>query len=391
MKELELLLKAKREEPTTVSIEVIDSWLKGGFLLAGLFANLKRLFTQKMWLMFTSISSISVVIIMAIAQLSSAPSVAPTKSKPLQNKDSNNHSLPEAPVQTPIMSRPHLQQVRELPMTPIRTLAINALPSTGAFKLIEPTQNAAPQTLANNDTTQFFDRIDVNGSISFTLVNGSTCSLSNQLKDGMEAASFNYTIKNGILFLEGVPENDATVLVITVPDLRKIKINGFCNIVTPQPFNATTLELEVNGFVKLDLDLNVKDLELDLNGENSGKIRINSDNLELEINGVNDLEVSFLVKQSWIDINGLGKLKFSGSTRSAIMAINGENKFDGEAFSSEELYLKVSGVNQKIETTVYEKLDVEISGSNNVIIQGSPKEVKQIVAPGAKLRFYGHK
>jgi hypothetical protein len=387
MKDLDLLLKAKREEPTTVSIEAIDSWLNSGILLIGLFATLKRLFTQKMWLMFTSISSISVVIMMAIAQFSSAPSVAPIKSKPLQNKVSNNHLLPEAPVQTQIMSSPHLQQVRELAMTPIRTLATNALPSTTAFKLIEPSPNAAPQTMVNNDTTQFFDRIDVNGSISFTLVNGPTCSVSNLLKDGMEAASFNYTIKNGILFLEGVPENDATVLVITVPDLRKIKINGFCNIVTPQPFNATTLELEVNGFVKLDLDLNVKDLELDLNGENSGKIRINSDNLELEINGVNDLEVVFMVKQSWIDINGLGKLKFSGSTRSAIMAINGENKFDGEAFSSEELYLKVSGVNQKIETTVYEKLDVEISGSNNVIIQGSPKEVKQIVAPGAKLRL----
>jgi hypothetical protein len=340
-----------------------------------------------MWFMFTSISSISVVIMMAIAQFSSAPSVAPIKSKPLQNKVSNNHLLPEAPVQTQIMSSPHLQQVKELAMTPIRTLATNALPSTTAFKLIEPSPNTAPQTMVNNDTTQFFDRIDVNGSISFTLVNGPTCSVSNLLKDGMEAASFNYTIKNGILFLEGVPENDATVLVITVPDLRKIKINGFCNIVTPQPFNSTAFELEVNGFVKLDLDLNVKDLELDLNGENSGKIRINSDNLELEINGVNDLEVVFMVKQSWIDINGLGKLKFSGSTRSTIMEINGQNKFDGEAFTSEELILKVTGIDQKIETTVYEKLDVEISGSNNVIIQGAPKEVKQNVAPSAKLRL----
>jgi hypothetical protein len=387
MKDLDLLLKAKREEPTTVSIEVIDSWLKSGILLIGLFALLKRLFTKKMWLMFTSISSISVVIMMAIAQFSSAPSVAPTKSKPLQNKVSNNHLLPEVPVQTQIMSSPHLQQVRELAMTSIRTLATNALPSTTAFKLIESTPNAATQTMANNDTTQFFDRIDVNGGISFTLLNGPTCSVSNLLKDGMEAESFNYTIKNGILFLEGVPENDATVLVITVPDLRKIKINGFCNIVTPQPFNSTALELEVNGFVKLDLDLNVKDLELDLNGENSGKIRINSDNLELEINGVNDLEILFMVKQSWIDINGLGKLKFSGSTRSTIMEINGQNKFDGEAFTSEELILKVSGINQKIETTVYEKLDVEISGSNNVIIQGAPKEVKQNVAPSAKLKL----
>jgi hypothetical protein len=70
-----------------------------------------------------------------------------------------------------------------------------------------------------------------------------------------------------------------------------------------------------------------------------------------------------------------------------MMAINGENKFDGEALSSEELYLKVSGIHQKIETTVYEKLDVEISGSNYVIIQGAPKEVKQNEAPSAKLKL----
>lgn len=131
----------------------------------------------------------------------------------------------------------------------------------------------------------------------------------------------------------------------------------------------------------------MKELELDLNGENTGKISVNSDNFELKINGVNDLKVLFMVKQSWIDINGLGKLKFSGSARSTIMEINGENKFDGEAFSSEELYLKVSGIQQKIETTVFEKLDVEISGSNNVIIQGDPKTVIQEVAPTSKLKL----
>jgi Putative auto-transporter adhesin, head GIN domain len=88
-----------------------------------------------------------------------------------------------------------------------------------------------------------------------------------------------------------------------------------------------------------------------------------------------------------LDINGLGKFKFGGSSHATMMEINGQNKFDGEAFTSEELILKVTGIDQKIETTVYEKLDVEISGSNNVIIQGAPKEVKQNVAPSAKLKL----
>jgi hypothetical protein len=387
MKDLDLLLKAKREEPTTVSIEVIDSWLKGGFVLVGLFAILKRLFTQKMWLMFTSISSITLVTILTFFHFSRPQAdtfkkdkLAKTPVQVVESKQINPNVLAPHKNEAPMG---HNEEV----LTKMPQAIPNLRTQNADLKLLEPKQNTAPQQMATNDTTKYFDRIDVNGSISFTLVNGPICSVSNLLNDGMEAESFNYTIKNGILFLDGVPENDATVLVITVPDLRKIKINGFCNIVTPQPFNATTLELEVNGFVKLDLDLNVKDLELELNGENSGKIRINSDKLELEINGVNDLEVSFLVKQSWIDINGLGKFKFGGSSNATMMEINGQNKFNGEDFTSEELILKVSGINQKIETTVSKELDVDISGSNNVIIQGSPKEVKQNVAPSAKLKL----
>ena len=387
MKDLDLLLKAKREEPTTVSIEVIDSWLKSGILLVGLFATLKRLFTKKMWLMFTSISSISVVIMMAIAQFSSAPSVAPIKSKPLQNKVSNNHSLPEAPIQTPIMSSPLIQQVRELAMTPIRTLATNALPLTSAFKLIEPTPNAAPQTMANNDTTQFFDRIDVNGIVHFTLVKGTNCTVNNMVsvKDGGDV--FKYSVKHGTLFLEGIAEGAASELIITVPDLKKIETNGICEIITQTTFNATELNLKFNGETQLNLDLNVKDLEIDINGNNNGKLQIQSQALDLTINGLNDMEVFCVADRSWLDINGLGKFKFGGSSHATMMEINGQNKFDGEAFTSEEMILKVTGIDQKIETTVYEKLDVEISGSNNVIIQGAPKEVKQNVAPSAKLKL----
>jgi hypothetical protein len=88
-----------------------------------------------------------------------------------------------------------------------------------------------------------------------------------------------------------------------------------------------------------------------------------------------------------MDINGLGKLEFRGSSHSSMMEINGQNKFNGEAFTSDELILKVTGINQKIETTVSKELDVDISGSNNVIIHGSPIEVKQNVAPTSKLKM----
>ena len=218
MKDLELLLKAKREEPTTVSIEVIDSWLKGGFVLVGLFATLKRLFTQKMWLMFTSISSITLVTILTFSHFSRPQADTFKKDKLektpvqiLESKQVNPTVLALNEIEVPIM---HNKEV----LTKMPQAIPNLRAQNTDLKLLEPKQNTAPQQMATNDTTKYFDRIDVNGSISFTLVNGPACSVSNLLKDGIEAESFNYTIKNGILFLDGVPENDAPVLVITVPN-----------------------------------------------------------------------------------------------------------------------------------------------------------------------------
>jgi hypothetical protein len=261
--------------------------------------------------------------------------------------------------------------------------------STQNLDLIQlaPQQNTSLSTEVKSDSSTYFDRIDVNGSISFTLINGEVCAVSNLLQNGMEADALSYTIKNGTLFLEGVPENEATVLVITVPDLHKMKINGFCNIVTPKTFNANDLEVEVNGFVRFDLDLNVKDLELDFNGETSGNISVKSENFDFEINGMNDIDLQCDARKSWIEINGFTKINVSGTSVSTLMKINGESKFSGESFISQDMLLKVTGINQKIETTVSKELDVDISGSNNVIIHGSPIEVKQNVAPTSKLKM----
>jgi hypothetical protein len=387
MKDLDLLLKAKREEPTTVSIEVIDSWLKGGFVLVGLFATLKRLFTQKMWLMFTSISSITLVTILTFFHFSRPQAdtfkkdkLAKTPVQVVESKQVNSNVLALNEIEVPIM------QNKE-----VLTKMTQAIPNLRAqntdLKLLEPKQNTAPQQMANNDTTKYFDRIDVNGIVHFTLVKGANCTVNNMVsvKDGGDV--FKYSVKHGTLFLEGIAEGAASELVITVPDLKKIETNGICEIITQTTFNATELNLKLNGETQLNLDLNVKDLEIDINGNNNGKLQIQSQTLDLTINGLNDMEVFCVADRSWLDINGLGKFKFGGSSNATMMEINGQNKFNGEDFTSEELILKVSGINQKIETTVSKELDVDISGSNNVIIQGAPKEVKQNVAPSAKLKL----
>jgi hypothetical protein len=391
MRDLDLLFKEKREESTTVSIELVQSWINGGALLAGLLATLKKLFTKKSWLMYTSISSIAIVTLLTIFQLSAPKPEALSINKqtkiPVNTsaKTLTNQHVQPTNLDLKNSDEPSNGQV-ELLTKMTQAIPILNTPSAD-LKLIEPKPNAAPQTLVNNDTTKYFDRIDVNGIVHFTLVKGANCSVNNMVavKDGGEV--FKYSVKQGTLFLEGIAEGAASELIITVPDLKRIKTNGICEIYTQTTFNATDLELKLNGETQLNLDLNVKDLEININGKNSGTLNIQSQTLDLTVNGINDVEVFCIVDRSWLDINGLGKLEFRGSSHYTMMEINGQNKFNGEAFTSDELILKVTGINQKIETTVSKELDVDISGSNNVIIHGSPIEVKQNVAPTSKLKM----
>jgi hypothetical protein len=78
----------------------------------------------------------------------------------------------------------------------------------------------------------------------------------------------------------------------------------------------------------------------------------------------------------------------SGTSVSTMMHFNGESsKLAGEAFISQDLMLQVTGINQKIETTVLTKLDIEISGSSTVTIHGTPEITHQEIGKDAKLKI----
>ena len=249
MRDLDLLFKEKREEPTTVSIELVQSWINGGALLAGLLATLKKLFTKKSWLMYTSISSIAIVTLLTIFQLSAPKTEARSKIQELKFPvNTSTKSIVSKHVQPTSLDLKNSEEPSN-GQVELLTKMTQAIPNLNApstyLKLIEPKPNATPQTFANNDTIKYFDRIDVNGIVHFTLVKGANCSVNNtvSVKDGGEV--FKYSVKQGTLFLEGIAEGAASELIITVPDLKRIKTNGICEIYTQTTFNATDLELKL--------------------------------------------------------------------------------------------------------------------------------------------------
>lgn len=387
--DLEALFKEKREEPISVSISAVDSWLKGGIVFVGLFATLKWLFTKKMWLMLTSISCISIVTILAIVQFNSKPStdLKSTNKAPIETKSKSREVKPEEVDVTENKVNPTVGKGFMSELYDMALLSPNQLFTEQEKNSIEPVDYKFPNVVKDNESKDHFSRIDANGFVHFTLVNGKSCSIQNTIVYGEGETPLDYSIKNGTLYLNSANENKATDLIITVTDLEKIKLNGFCEMVTSSTFESTDLEIDANGFTNFTVDLNVKDLELDLNGETKGTLNLKSKNLDFESNGFSDVEIECDFEQSRIEVNGFSKIKFIGSCVTTIMEVTGESKLSAEEFTSQELFLKVSGFNEKIETVVSSRLDVEISGKNSVVISGSPEIVHQEVTEGSKLKM----
>jgi len=391
MRELDLqaLLKEKREEPTLVSITAVDSWLKGGIAFVGLFATIKWLFTKKMWFMFTSISSISMVTILAIVQLNSSSThsekgirkvhqVPKTISQPSAHE---TQTLIQTSNESKVDAGIH-DETFELTLLSPKQLVLGREENS-----MEPIENKLILISKANESKDQFTRIDANGFVHFTLVNGSSCSINNTIPTGEDEVPLTYSIKNGTLYLSSANENNAADLIITVTDLEKIKLNGFCEMVTSTTFESADLEIEVNGFTNLAIDLNVKELELDMNGETKGTMNLKGENLDLESTGFNDLEIESDFQESRIEVSGFSKIKFLGTSVITIMEVSGESKISAEEFHSQELFLIVSGDNDKLETAVSDKLDIEISGKNTVVIIGSPEIIHQEVSEGSKLKI----
>ena len=389
MRELDLdaLLREKREEPTTVSISAVDSWLKGGVVFVGLFATLKWLFTKKMWLMFTSISSISIVTFLAIVQLNSTSTVNSTRKVSTKSKfktveitaptiDSSENS------KNSVVEKSLIDEMYEMTF-----LTPNQLISQDQDNSIEPVDYKLPIIATDNEPKDHFSRIDANAFVHNTLFKGSSCSIQNTISSQDGDTPLDYSIKNGTLYLNSANENKASELIITVVELEKIKLNGYCEMITNSTYESTDLELDLNGFSTLNIDLNVKDLEIDMNGETKGVLNLKGKNIDLNSNGFSDVEIEFDFEQSRIEVNGFSKIKFIGTSITTDMDITGESKISAEEFASQELFLKVSGFNKKMETAVSSKLDVEISGENTVVILGAPEILHQEVSEGSKLKI----
>lgn len=389
MKELDLdiLFKEKRDEPISVPISAVNSWLKGGALAFGLFATIKWLFTQKTTLMLTSISSISIattVAILFLSQTDTKKSFAVSGETKQQMKQVSQVKKSESFSKDIGLI---LNKTQAESMDQINTFWPNHIANSQPNQLLLPQPNMRSASESPTKDEAQFSRISANGFVHFTLVKGTTCSIQNNIPFEDGDPQIQYDIKNGVLFLNSALENKASDFIITVSDLDKIDLNGFCEMNTASVFQDDELDIDINGFTHLNIDLNVTDLEIELNGETKGKMNLTSEKATFECNGFCQLDVNCDFKQSWIDMGGYSKINLMGSSIHTTLNLSGETAIEAAALISQDLFLTVSGKNKKFETTVTSNLDVEISGNNTVSIIGSPKIIRQEVMKGSRLKM----
>ena len=132
-------------------------------------------------------------------------------------------------------------------------------------------------------------------------------------------------------------------MVISLPGLKQVAINGSGNMKTLNVIKSKTLKLYINGSGSMDIDAEADKILAEINGSGSCKINGSAKSFDCNINGSGDLHGFDLASiESQVEINGSG---------------------DAEVMATD-------------------LLDASIRGSGNIFYKGSPHLKSEIVGSG---------
>ena len=117
--------------------------------------------------------------------------------------------------------------------------------------------------------------------------------------------------KNGTWEIEytkkKVSNKTALEIVITVPHLKEIGLNGSGTIKGESAFHEDDMEIGINGSGNIDIEVYVEDLEVGINGSGNLNIKGSAEKMEIGINGSGNVNGEALVAESAeIHTNGSG-------------------------------------------------------------------------------------
>ncbi len=159
-----------------------------------------------------------------------------------------------------------------------------------------------------------FNAVDFDGNARIYFEQGDTPSIKIQGKKEHHVRAFNTEVKHGTLHLwfEDDRENKRKLrLVITHTGIDKLDMDGFVNMISYDPLTGEDLEIEADGFIKGDLEIDVEDLRINADGFVQFTVFGKADRADIELNGFGNIDAQDLdVKKRRKSADGFARVKF---------------------------------------------------------------------------------
>lgn len=210
-------------------------------------------------------------------------------------------------------------------------------------------------------------------------------------------------VKNGTLHIYNEQKNQTFSLrdlknmknttqkaYVTVTDLQKIEISGGVDMLFETPLKADDFEVQMSGGTDL------KDFRLDckrFNGQFSGGcdaeiLFISGQTVKANASGGSDVHLRDISTQTTrISASGGCDIKLTGKTDNLTLNASGGCDVSASELTAKKCNADFSGAaDGKIRVT--DQLDIDVSGSADVICFGAPKEVSKRIHKSGSLKFH---
>lgn len=367
------LFDSARNAPLETSTADVDKWITSAVLGLGLTATLK-VFIIKNWVIMTSIlASITGVVVIVTMTMNTPSKMKNQKIHEIkQFQISQETKVPTEKVQiAPVVNQVETVIEAKKGEDPLVYLNPSWVQNV-RFATLQPVlpvkQIIAQQAMDN----QSFTRIEASGLTSFTLVQGSACSVTTSL----DPSEVSFDIEDGKLEITGMNENDPNAIIITVVELEKIELTGISKMIMNSSLISTNLEIDINGLSSCQIIGDVSLFDAEISGESTFIFSGKCTKMDMEISGMSKVDLTIESSDLELELTGASSAKLTGAITNMDADISGMSELKAKDCFVDSMSIDVSGASDVI-IQVKNMLDAEVSGKSKLKYFGNPTKIKE--------------
>jgi hypothetical protein len=367
------LFDSARNAPLETSTADVDKWITSAVLGLGLTATLK-VFIIKNWVIMTSIlASITGVVVIVTMTMNTPSKMKNQKIHEIkQFQISQETKVPTEKVQiAPVVNQVETVIEAKKGEDPLVYLNPSWVQNV-RFATLQPVlpvkQIIAQQAMDN----QSFTRIEASGLTSFTLVQGSTCSVTTSL----DSSEVSIDIEDGKLEISALNENEPNAIIITVVDIEKIELTDISKMIMNSSLTSNELEIDVSGLSSCQFSGDVNLLDAEISGESTINFIGKCSKMDLEINGISKAELDIEIDDLELELTGQSSAKMNGTITNVEAQITGMSELKAKECNAENMIIEISGESDAI-IHVNNSLDAEVTGKSKLKYFGNPTKIKE--------------